>query len=88
MQIKHVLLMIGNPQLYLFSSWDQVLFLGYLSMKQATVACSSIEAEYRAASATICVALSLGCILEGLEVPQNQPTILYCDRVFSSLFVI
>jgi hypothetical protein len=49
------------------------------SKKQATVALSSTEAEYVAATATSCQAVWLRRILSDLGEEQFEPTEIYCD---------
>ncbi|XP_020685792.1 uncharacterized protein LOC110102004 [Dendrobium catenatum] len=48
--------------------------------KQATVARSSTEAEYRALAAEAAEVLWLRQLLEELHIPQMAPTTVYCDN--------
>ncbi|XP_020672076.1 uncharacterized protein LOC110092062 [Dendrobium catenatum] len=48
--------------------------------KQATVARSSTEAEYRALAAEASEVMWLRQLLEELHIPQTAPTTIYCDN--------
>ncbi|PKU83116.1 Retrovirus-related Pol polyprotein from transposon TNT 1-94 [Dendrobium catenatum] len=48
--------------------------------KQATVAKSSTEAEYRALSAGLSDVLWLRRLAQELGIPQQSPTLIYCDN--------
>ena len=50
------------------------------SKKQAVVARSSAEAEFRAMALGICELLWLEIILKDLKVPIEKPMKLYCDN--------
>ncbi|KAL0387090.1 UNVERIFIED_CONTAM: Retrovirus-related Pol polyprotein from transposon RE1 [Sesamum radiatum] len=52
----------------------------WASKKQATVAQSSVEAEYIAAAATSNQAIWLRRILEDIGEKQEEPTTIYCDN--------
>ena len=54
--------------------------ISWSSKKQPTVALSSTEAEYRAASSTTCEIVWLRRLLEELGCPQTGPTTLRCDN--------
>ncbi|PKU73279.1 Retrovirus-related Pol polyprotein from transposon TNT 1-94 [Dendrobium catenatum] len=48
--------------------------------KQSTIARSSTEAEYRAIASATTEIIWLRRLLQELDIPQNVPTILYCDN--------
>jgi hypothetical protein len=58
---------------------DLQLFLGTCS-KQRSVALSSAEAEYMAASQATCEAIWMRKILVGLFGSHLDPTVIYCDN--------
>jgi len=49
-------------------------------MKQISIALSSAEAEYMAASQVTCEAIWMRKILVGLFGQQMDPTVIYCDN--------
>lgn len=53
--------------------------IAWSSKKQASVALSSAEAEYIAASGAACEAIWLRRVLEDLGFKQEKPTVIYCD---------
>ena len=63
---------------YLFSLGGRVI--SWSSRKQQTVATSSCEAEYMAASYCTKEALWLRNLLEHLGIAQRNPTTIYCDN--------
>jgi hypothetical protein len=54
--------------------------VSWFSRKQKSVALSSAEAEYMAASQASCEALWLRKMLVGLFGVQLRPTVIYCDN--------
>ena len=54
--------------------------VSWFSQKQKSVALSSAEAEYMAASQASCEALWLCKMLVGLLIVQLSPTMIYCDN--------
>jgi hypothetical protein len=54
--------------------------ISWSSKKQATVALSSTEAEYVAASHATTQAIWLRQLLEELHFPQSKPTTIHCDN--------
>lgn len=61
------------------------IFLGsslvsWKSKKQATVARSSAEAEYRAMAATTSEIVWLQSLLRGLQIVEASPAVLFCDN--------
>ena len=61
------------------SSLEKVLFRGK-AKKQATVARSTAEAEYRAMASATCELIWLKSLLHDLGVSHPQPMQLYCDN--------
>ncbi|KAH9308099.1 hypothetical protein KI387_036010, partial [Taxus chinensis] len=62
-----------------------VFFLGsglisWGSKKQTCVLRSSTKLEYRATGGAVCEVIWLRRILEGLRIPQKDPTILHVDN--------
>ncbi|KAJ0448763.1 putative RNA-directed DNA polymerase [Helianthus annuus] len=54
--------------------------VAWSSKKQATVALSSTEAEYIAASSATCEAIWLRRLLEDLGFKQKEATVIFCDN--------
>jgi hypothetical protein len=54
--------------------------VSWFSRKQKSVALSSVEVEYMAASQAIFEALCLRKLLVGLFGVQLRPTMIYCDN--------
>jgi hypothetical protein len=54
--------------------------ISWFSRKQATVALSSIEAEYMAASSASCEAIWLHKLIAELTNQMLEPTVVYCDN--------
>lgn len=54
--------------------------VAWSSKKKVTVALSSTEAEYIAASGATCEAIWLRRVLEELGFKQEEPTVIYCDN--------
>lgn len=50
------------------------------SKKHATVSCSSAEVEYRALASVFSEIVWLTQLLGELQVPSQQPSIVYCDN--------
>lgn len=63
---------------YLFCLGSNVI--SWSSKKQKSVALSSAEAEYIAATDCACEAVWLRRILNDLQLKQNEPTRIYCDN--------
>jgi MFS-type transporter involved in bile tolerance (Atg22 family) len=59
--------------------------VSWFSRKQKSVALSSAEAEYMAASQASCEALWLRKMLVGLFGLQLRPTVIYCDVLTACL---
>ena len=55
--------------------------ISWSSKKQKSIALSSAEAEYIAATDAACEAVWLRRVLLDLQQPQVQPTIIYCDNM-------
>ena len=53
--------------------------ISWSSKKQKTVALSSAEAEYIAATDAACEAVWLKRLIEDLQQGDNEPTIIHCD---------
>jgi len=51
-----------------------------LVLKQAIISLSSTEQEYKATVVATCEAIWLRRILGHLELPQDDPTQLFCDN--------
>ena len=49
-------------------------------MKQATVSCSSAEAEYRALASVSSEITWLTYLLQDLQIPHQEPALIYCDN--------
>lgn len=64
---------------YIFCIGSNVI--AWNSKKQQTVALSSAEAEYSAATEAACEAVWLRRILEDLGQKQDGPTVIYCDNM-------
>ncbi|KAL0413716.1 UNVERIFIED_CONTAM: Retrovirus-related Pol polyprotein from transposon RE2 [Sesamum radiatum] len=71
---------LSEPTLYVKR---QGIF-SWVSKKQATVAQSSVEAEYIAAAATSNQATWLRRILEDMGEKQEEPTTIYCNNKSAS----
>eukprot|EP00253_Pinus_taeda_P016880 PITA_16880 len=74
----------GNPS-YRKSTSGGIFNLGlaavsWYSRKQRSVALSSIEVEYMAASQAACEAIWMQKILVGLFYQRMDPTVIYCDN--------
>jgi hypothetical protein len=54
--------------------------ISWFNRKQTSVALSSTEAEYMAASTTSCEAIWLHKLLAGLFDQELDPTVIYCDN--------
>lgn len=54
--------------------------VSWYSRKQRSVALSSVEAEYMAASLATCEAIWMSKILVGLFGSHLDPTVIYCDN--------
>lgn len=54
--------------------------VSWQSMKQNVVALSFAEAEYMSLSIAGCQALWIRSILKELGIPQEDPTMIYCDN--------
>ena len=54
--------------------------VSWYSRKQRSVALSSVEAEYMAASQVACEAIWMRKILVGLFDQRMDPTVIYCDN--------
>ena len=54
--------------------------VSWYSKKQRSVALSSVEAEYMAASLAACEAIWMRKILVGLFGSHLDPTVIYCDN--------
>lgn len=63
---------------YMFSLGSGAV--SWSSKKQQTVALSSTEAEYIAATGATCQAIWLRRVLEDLGLKQEAPTVIYCDN--------
>ncbi|KAF7130877.1 hypothetical protein RHSIM_Rhsim10G0166500 [Rhododendron simsii] len=68
------------------STFGQVFCLGtkiisWSSKKQRTIALSSAEAEYIAATDAACEAIWLRRILSDMEHKEEGPTVIYCDNM-------
>ena len=50
------------------------------SKKQSITCKSTIKLEYCVATDDVCEAIWLHCIFTNIGIPQNQPTVLYCDN--------
>jgi len=66
---------------YVFQLGSKVI--SWSSKKQATVALSSAEAEYIAATSVACEAIWLRRISGDLQVKTEGPTTLFCDNMFA-----
>lgn len=55
--------------------------ISWSSKKQATVALSSTEAEYVAATSAACEAVWLRRILDDLQQTSEEATTIYCDNM-------
>ena len=55
--------------------------ISWTSKKQQIMILSTIEAEFVAATSSLCQALWLRKMFEVLEEEQNDPTIIYCDNM-------
>ncbi|XP_057246814.1 secreted RxLR effector protein 161-like [Beta vulgaris subsp. vulgaris] len=55
--------------------------ISWSSKKQATIALSSAEAEYVAATSAACEAVWLRRILDDLQQTSEEPTTIYCDNM-------
>ena len=54
--------------------------ISWASKKQPIVTLSSTEAEYVAATSTVCQAMWMRRVLSELKHPQEEPTKIYCDN--------
>jgi hypothetical protein len=54
--------------------------VSWFNRKQTSMALSSIEAEYMAASLVSCEAIWLHKLLAGLSGQVLEPTVIYCDN--------
>eukprot|EP00253_Pinus_taeda_P004379 PITA_04379 len=54
--------------------------VSYYNMKQKSIALSSTETEYMAASQATCEAIWMRKILVGLFAQMMDPTVIYCDN--------
>ena len=73
------------------STTDYVFYLGstafsWTSKKQAIVALSSCEAKYVAVSSTICKTIWLRILLEMLNHPQEDSTVIHGDNKLTIKF--
>lgn len=59
--------------------------VSWSSKKQPIVALSTSEAEYIAASGATCQAIWLRRLLEDMNLKQENPTVIYCDKSAISL---
>ncbi|KAL8095832.1 hypothetical protein AgCh_036989 [Apium graveolens] len=64
---------------YLFSLGTKAF--SWSSRKQKTVALSSAEAEYVAATSAACEAIWLKRILADMQLQEDESTVLYCDNI-------
>ena len=80
MQIGQATRMIGGLLLVIVCLWEAILSHGE-AKKQAVVARSTAEAEYRAMTLSLCEMMWLKGLLKELRLLRNETMTLHCDNV-------